>query len=290
MSNKREVKLKELQKKISVLRDKKAALDTEARKWSRKRDVLNERVKNLSDEIKKIRNKRDNLNQKVQNFKDIRERSQDEINQKIQEIQKLNQKIEPLLQKRPRKSLSNLKEEIQDKEWKIQTTSMSLEREKELVNQVQQLASKMHVHQKLKKLYRKKRGLQDELDTLKTQNNLIHNRLLETAKKSQEYHQEMLKKIDEIKGLSTESDEMHQKFVQSKQKLDLVRGEIAKVLGGIQKLRRKVREDEKERKRKKEEALRKEIGDKAREKLSKGGKLTFGEFKVLVEGEEGKQD
>lgn len=279
MTNEKTGRLGKLNQKISDLKDKKAALDAKARKWSKRRDELNERVKNLGAEIKKLRDKRDRLNQKVQDLKETREKTKGEIKKKIREIRKLNQRIEPLTQKKSSKPLPALQEEVQEKEWRIQTTSMSLQEEKRMVNQVQQLGKQIDLHKKLNTLYQKKRKLQSELEDIKTQNRLSHKKMMKKAERSQEFHQKMIKKIEKSEKLATKADQMHQRFMEAKKTVTPVQKEIAKVSDQIEQLKAE-----------RQKTLKREIGEKAREKLGQGERLTFEEFKILVEGEDEKQN
>ncbi|MFW6117182.1 MAG: coiled-coil protein [Thermoproteota archaeon] len=289
MSNNEHQGLEELQQSLSALNERKANLVTEARKWSKKRDKLNNVVKNLGEEIKQLKKRRDQLNQKVQEFKDHREKSKERISVKIQEIQDLNQKIKTLTPKKPSKPLATLQKEIQEKEWQIQTTSTSLEEERILVNQVRELTSQVELHKRLRRLYQKRRELQTGLDAAKIQNNLSHKKLLKTAQRSQGIHQKMVNKIEEVKCLAKKADRMHQRFVEIQQGLNSVQEEKAEVSGQIVKLKKEIQKKERKEKEKKERALREKIGEEAREKMNQGGRLTFGEFKILID-EEGKQD
>ena len=195
----------------------------------------------------------------------------------------MSQKTKALTNKKPCKSLQTLQKELESTEWKIQTTSLSLPEEKELVEKVKRLEIQLRVHKRLRQLKQDMLDLQAEVKALETKNNRCHEKLTKTAQKSQEIHEQMLEKIGKAKELKTEADSLHQKFLQARERAKAVHGEVVGILDEVKPLREAVRREEEQEKRKNEEALRKKLEKQAREKLKRGEKLTWEEFQILAE-------
>lgn len=276
-------KIRELDQKLSRLREQQHKLDIEARKWASKRGKVNEQIKNLRAEILELKNKRDGLNENVKELKKLREQTRTEIHEKIEEMKKLDQEIKVLNKKRPSRSPQVLKKESEGIEWKIQTTPLSLEEEKELVERVKKLEIQLNVHRKIEQFYQKTFELRTELKALETKRKLCHEKLTENAQRSQEFHERMLEEIEKVKELRIKANELHEEFVQARERARLIQKEIMGVLSQIKMLQGEVHKEEEKEKRKSENAIRKKFEKQAREKLKRGEKLTWEEFRILAE-------
>jgi uncharacterized coiled-coil DUF342 family protein len=158
-----------------------------------------------------------------------------------------------------------------------------LQEEKELVERVKNAEVQLAKHRKIENRYQQIRELKTELNTLKTQEKQCHEELTKSARKSQQTHEKMLRKIDEAKKLSSEADSVHNLFLQKREEAKPLREEISKILNEIRQLRNQVKEEEKLEKEKNEETLREKLEKQAKEKLERGEKLTWEEFQLLAE-------
>ena len=149
-------KIEELTEKLSALRNQKNTLEAEAKNYAEKRDKLNQELKSLRDEISRLKNTRDEINAKVKELKQQRNQIKMEIAQKFAELKSLRKELEPLVKKKPSRSLKVLEKEVESLEWKIQTTPLSLQEEKKLVEQVKELESQISVHKKIGQLNQKR--------------------------------------------------------------------------------------------------------------------------------------
>ena len=202
----------------------------------------------------------------------------------------MNQRTKALTNKRPSKSLHTLQKELEDIEWKIQTTSLSLQEEKELVEDVKRLETQLRVHKRLRQLKQDVFELHAAAKALETKNQRCHEKLTEAAQKSQKLHEKMLEKIDKAKELKAEADSLHKSFLQTREKAKTVHGKVTEILNELKLLKETVRRKEESEKKKNEEVLRKKLEKRAREKLKRGEKLTWEEFQILAEKGIGTQD
>jgi len=283
MSEALEQQIEELYQKLHFLRAEKDSLNKKARMWAEKRDRIHEKIRNLRLQIQSLKQKRDVLNKEVKRLKSLRDAGLSKRNEIFEEIKNLRrEKIEAEAEKPP-KSQSYLESKVKKIEWKIQTEPLPLDVEKQLINRIKTLESQMEVYRRIENIRNKIAELKREADRLKTETLNYRSRIMETAAQSQELHRKMLKKIEEAKMLRTEANEMHQRYLENKEKTKALRLEIKKILAEIQSLRKHLEEKEEKERRRKQADLQKKTEEKALEKLERGEKLTFDEFKILLE-------
>lgn len=291
MSNDEKIQeIGELQNKASALEEQIHKVSTEARSYAGKRDKLNGFIRNLQVEIQKLRSRRDQLNAKVKELKQKREESKAETHEKTNEIQKLNQQVKVVKRRRPSRKLGILQKELEETEWEIQTTHLTLQEEKELVEHVRRLEDQISIHRKFQTLHQKILELQNELGHIRARNKNCHERLIETAQRSQETHKKMIEKIVKMKEYVTEADRLQQSFRQIQEKKIRMQLEVTKILDKIRLLKGEIRKEEEKAKEENEAALKRELKEKAREKLTRGEKLSWQEFQLLAEKGKATQD
>jgi uncharacterized coiled-coil DUF342 family protein len=283
LEQQRPQRIEELTRKLSILEEQREKLNAEARGRAEKRDELNGQFKTLRSEISEFKSERDRLNEKVKELKQQRDKAKAELHSKIEEIKELNIEIRAVMKKRPSKSLKTLQEEIKNIEWKIQTSSLDLRDEKELVERVKQLEIQLNIHKKIDQLNRKILELRTEAKALEINAKHYHENLTENAQKSQQIHAKMLEKTEESKKLKTEADSMHKLFLQAREKAKPIQEEFLAISNQIRMLNAEIQREEDEKKKQNEDALRERLENQAREKLKRGEKLTWEEFQLLAE-------
>jgi uncharacterized coiled-coil DUF342 family protein len=280
----KEEQIKAVAQKLSELRNLRDQADAEARGLADKRDKSNEQSRNFRIETSELRSKRDRLNEEVKDLKLQRSEFKERVPQKIEEIKKLKQERRELTSKKPSRNRESLRREVEGIDWKIQTTPLNMQEEKELVKQVKQLETQLNVYRKLESLNQKIGALQAEITDLETRSKLCHEKLTEIAHESQELHHGMLEKIDELKELKAEADNQHKLFLQAREKARAIQKEIAKATTQMKQLQDEFRAGENQEKKHREDALRKKLEEQIREKLKRGEKLSWEEFQLFAEG------
>ena len=116
-------------------------------------------------------------------------------------------------------------------------------------------------------------------------NNLspLYEALKAAAQRSQEFHKEMIIKIEDSKKLRAEANRLHQLFLEAKEKATSIKAEIIQVSNGLRRIKGEIREEEDQKRKQSEESLREKLQAAAKEKLKRGEKLTWDEFKLLNE-------
>lgn len=279
-----------INQQIAALKEQAYTANAETKTYAEKRDKLNEQNKKIRQEIHTLTDERDSLNEKVKTLKQQRDEARTKIHANIEELKAIRQKLTELKTKIPRQSHQELQREFADIEWKIQTTSLDLQEEKELIETVKQLETQLKVYKKIEQQHQKITELQKELDALKTKADASHQELADVAQKSQEIHTKIIAKIAESKKVQSEADELHAAYLQEREKTAPLRAEIKKLMEQKAKLQSAAREEDERNKKTAEQALKEKLGSQAKEKLQRGEKLSWDEFQLLSEDDDQTQD
>jgi len=283
-------KIAELDKKLSELFEERNKLNSEAIELAEKRNKLNDRFNTLRTEALELKNERDRTNENVKWLKQKRSGLNAKTHEKIEEVKKLRQQNKETFQRTSFAEVTAIQKEIDDIEWKIQTTSMNLKQERAHIERVRELQLQLNAFKKLEKLRKRISELQTEIDSLENEGKQSHEKLTQLAQKSQEIHEKMIAKVADSKKTKAEADSLHQLFVQTKEKARPIQDEIASIIMKLRQHKAEVREKEEERKKKSEETFREKLESQAKEKRKRGEKLTWEEFQILAEKEMGEQD
>ncbi|MEM2110416.1 MAG: hypothetical protein QXX08_00870 [Candidatus Bathyarchaeia archaeon] len=276
-------RVEELYQELHLLKAERSRQNKESLQWAEKRNILHEKIKKLRTEAKNLKEKRDALNDEVQHLKSLRERIRKEHYEKTDNLQRLRQKMRETQTKTLRRNAQSLEKEIEMIEWRIQTNSLSLDEEKKLVEQVKNLEKQLEFYRNTKNKKNEVQALEDEVKRLKVKISSYRDKIAELAVQSQKFHLKMLEYYEEMKELKAEADTMHKKYLESREKAQMFHSRYKEVLNQISSLKKAIREKEGEERAKKIADLRILLEKEALDKLKRGEKLTFEEFKILAE-------
>lgn len=279
----KESEIDRINRQLSALREQTNSANADIRIQVQKRDNLNDKFKNLRQEINAFKNERDALNEKVKMLKQQREKTRAKIRTYIEEIKNNRQKIEELKKKTARENYRILQKEFDDIEWKIQTTSLDMKEEKRLVERVKQLETRLSVYRKIDHHIKKISELQKKLELFETNADATHKELTEIAERSQSTHAKMVAKIAESKNIKAEADKLHSTYIQEKEHAKPLSEKIKNLTEQKRKLQAAIRVEDEKRKKSVEQALKEKLGSQAKDKLQRGEKLSWEEFKLLAD-------
>jgi uncharacterized coiled-coil DUF342 family protein len=283
MSDSPEQKIKALNQELTPLKEERNKLNDEAKKWAKKRDTLHEKTRNLRKDANSIKEKRDTLNEKVQELKNLRSQVTTRRKEKFDKISALREKIRTLNEKIPSGNLRRIQREIEDIDWKIQTNSLPVKEEQELVNRVRELESLLIDQKKIGKVKDELFKLRAEEQKYGTEARTIHDKLSELAEQSQKYHAQMIGVLEKARELHGEADEAHKKFVEAKEEAQKLHQKFVEVLGEIKRIERDLKETADKKQAERQSELKGELEKRALEKMKRGEKLMWEEFQVLAE-------
>ncbi len=178
-----------------------------------------------------------------------------------------------------------MQKEFNDLEWKIQTTTLELDEEKQLVEQVKLIGTQLNKYKKIDKQKMIVFKIQSEINELEKITEITHKELTEIAKKSQETHKAMSLNIDELNNIKDKADQLHFAYLKEKNEQKPLQDEIKKLVDKKNTLRKIIKEQDENRKRETEKKLKEKIKSEAQIKLKNGKKLSLEEFKILNESD-----
>jgi len=283
MSEALEQKVEALYRQLHTLREERDKLNSKAKIWAERRNRTHEEIRNVTSQIRDLRQRRNVLNEEVKKLKVLREATLRKRKEILEEIRRLREERIRMNAERPPRSRSYLEREIQKIEWKIQTEPLPLDMERRLVDQVRALEAQMEFYRRVEAIKGKIMDLRREAEGLKVDYANYRSKISEIAAQSQEYHLKMLKKIEAAKELKAKADEMHQRYLENREKARQINLEMKKILDEIRSIQSLIKAEEDKEKRKKESDLKRQMEENALKKLKQGEKLTFDEFKILLE-------
>lgn len=283
MSNETAEKIRQLTRQLESSREQRAIFNKEAKEWAQKRDTVHKQIKDLKLEAANLKDRRDAINTKVKILKTQRNQKRSLVKHSIEEIKQLKEKLERLYSKKPRQSANSIKLEKEKIEWYIQTTSLTLQEEKPLVEKASQLEKQLSVHMQIDGVKEKITKLNKRITTMSEEAKNLHTQISELATQSQELHRKMVETLEKAKALRPEADGHHKKLVQNKQRAQKFHDEIVAFAKEIKAVEEALAEDKEKAKMQRQEEIRKKLKREASEKLKQGKKLEFEEFKLLAE-------
>jgi uncharacterized coiled-coil DUF342 family protein len=272
-----------LNEKLSAIRGERTKLEDESYELAEKRDKLHVLAKNLRDEVATLRNQRNEINDRVAEMKQHRNNVITEVRLKTEETKKIREEHRLLSKKKPPRSHEDLQKEVESIDWQIQTSSLTVQEDRELVGKVKQLEKQLIIHRKLEQLLARIAQLQSEVKMMKSESQQLHLQLTNKAQTSQEIHTEMLQKADEWRTQRTKADDLHAEYILAKQKTKTIRDNENALLTEIRNLKTEIDDEVKKEKEQGDNVIRETLEKQAKEKLKRGGKLSWEEFQLLAE-------
>lgn len=312
MSNEQQktVKIEDIHQQIEKLREQANTANAQIQNHIDQRNQLNELVKKTHQEISELKTERDSLNEKVKLLKQQRDSVRTKATPIIEQINTRKEKITEYKKKIPRESQQDLQQELEAIEWKIQTTSLDLQEEKRLIENVKQLETLLSSYKKIDAQNKKIKDLITQVKTIEDEADIFHNELTELAKKSQDLHAKMIEKVNAVKISRAQADGLHQAYIKTKEDIVQMYVKIAELTGQLRGLRTAMYEEEKLRRmaaqlayrerekvfkekesvakeqqqvvKEKQQAIKEKLEAEAKEKLKKGEKLSWNEFQLAL--------
>jgi len=255
-------------------------LNEKTREWVEKRDALNAQVRSLVDEAAKHREVRDRLNQEVRTAKDERDKWNkvvNELNEKVNKVKKDNiPKSGP--------PVAKLKKDLKALEFKQMTSSLSKEKEQELIEQIADLASQIKEREKVFDSNEDVKEAITELRKAKEQAETHHRNVAECAEKAQAEHDAMIALYEQADALRRDADAAQESFIANKVNADEEHRkhiENIRQVHDYDKIITGMRQKAKKAKKKEDESSAKEEAEKIFEKFKAGEKLSTDDLMAL---------
>lgn len=290
----------------------------EVNKHRSRRDELKEEINRIREAAFKEKDLRDNINAEVAKLKEDRTAASAQIaelkvkrNESWDQVKKIRDSLKAIIalqreKKQQLKSVYPKLKRLEELDWTVMTTTMSFEKEQELMDEIDKLIDEVAVYKPLLDLgavnlnFEEAKAKIDEFKELAQQyhelmiqtvadGEKIHERIIELVKQSDKHHEAMQQIFAQIEDIQKEEEVAHQAMVENIKELELLekgKQEIFKEIRAIEKQLSYFKMKEAQKKQvEQEEKLAKIRDKKTQEALAKyesGKKLTMDEFSLLL--------
>jgi uncharacterized coiled-coil DUF342 family protein len=258
-----------------------------------KRNSLNEQVKELIRTAKEEREKRDMCNKAISDIKERKLLIIKEIEGFEEQANRLDQQLNTIQEKkvqtkrRPEFSAKKIRHNIQELEWKIQTTSnLSISEEREIVDQIARLEQKFRDVHETDVVARDLRTIISRIHVLRGRIKGSDNELRSRARESRFHHKTMIQAFKNADVLRKQADELHAQFLDAKEHANTIHNEYLSYIREINRIRQDINKNKQMFKAQQDAQRREKIEEKtegAKKKFEEGRKLSFEEFRALID-------
>lgn len=275
-------KITELDHELAPLKEQRDKLNSDAQQWMDRRDKIREQVKKLRTEILDLKQQRDKTNRQVKDLKIMRDHIVSERQEKLAKVVEFKRKVASIKQIPP-KAIQNIQNEIQNLDWRIQTSSLTLPQEKRIIEQIAELEKQLTAYKETESMWTAIKTLQHQLRNMRTQEKEAHRQIAQLAEQSRQIHQTMSEKGADIPKLKADAEEAHKKYIETGRQAQKIHQQCVPIIAQIHALVLQIRTEEEKKKTRRQTELVQELEKKALEKMKRGEKLTWDEFKILAE-------
>lgn len=258
-----------------------------------KRNLLNEQVKELIKTAKEERDKRDKCNEAISNIKQSKTLLLKEIDGFNEQAKRFDlqlkgkQEKNPQVKRRSEHSAKKIRHDIQELEWKIQTTSnISISEEREIVERIARLEQKFRDVRETDVLARDLKTIENRINMLKGKFRSLDNELRSQARESRFHHKTMIQAFKNADILRKQADELHAQFLEAKEHANDIHNEYLSYIREINRIRLDVNKNKQKSKAEQDAQRREKLKEKtedAKKKFEEGRKLSFEEFRTLID-------
>lgn len=272
--------LYEAAKRLQMERD---SLNEKARKLRNERDKLNEEVRELIDQANEYRAQRDKLNAQIKAQKMRRSEATEAAKLTRQKMNEMGLDMKKMPKIR---SEEEIREDLQRVEWVIQTSVLSIPRERKLVEKADKLRKELTEANELREKLRAVGDRRVEVDALRISSSKIHAKIMSLSKESQVNHQKMIELLEQAKPKRKEADSHHHKMLEVIKEADARHADLMGVRQNLAKMAEKERGLEAKKEERRSFATEKKLKKRAEaalEKFRAGEKVELDELMLLKE-------
>ena len=213
------VKLGKLEETINHLKKQRNDFNQSTKDSLSSRNEINKEIHELLEKAKEFTSKRDELNTQVKQLKKKRKELQESLQtdkKSLDEIVEKEQALDKSDIRKKRKQMLNLSGKIDSLEWKLQTSVLKPDEEKEMIqileklsDNLNRLAEEVHITTHQTELWKKISASQRQI-------NQLHTQIVDSAKESQIYHNLMNQHFHQINALRKRANDFHKEFLNNK--------------------------------------------------------------------------
>lgn len=249
----------------------------------KKSDII-DRLRSLREAALNHKNMRDEKNKLIAEKKQLRDQLHKEKNELSQKIKDLISKKREILSSM-RESEPDLLRQLKEIDWKYQTTPLSLEEERRLLQRRSELEKKLMIFKRAREIDQEINSLKTSSEELRTKADLVHKEILSLAEESKVHHESMIKSLEECKPLSAELEQVKVEIASIKTAIESSKKELSELVSKYKEIRESVMKQKIEMLAEQTRQIitkRSELAERAAEKIKNGERLTFEEFAAML--------
>ncbi|MHA2233139.1 MAG: coiled-coil protein, partial [Candidatus Hodarchaeales archaeon] len=256
---------------------------------AQERNTLNKEVQELIATAKAERENRDAKNQSIAELKKQRDaelKKVEEIQLQIDEQRSKLRDSDEATSQRGGPSARALEREIRELDWKLQTTRMKLDEERSIVDQISHLEEQLSKVREIEGLSKGMKDLRRGMRQARGSFRAINSELRGCSRESRQHHKNMIQNFKSADAKRKDADIVHNNFLSIKEQADEAHKEYISLVKEIRSLNQTIMRSRAETFEKERKAAKARIAEQAEESLSKfreGKKLSFDEFRTLVD-------
>ncbi|MBC7113513.1 MAG: hypothetical protein H5T34_05820 [Candidatus Methanomethyliales bacterium] len=276
--------LGDLSRQMKLIRDSIELNYKKLEELRRKKSDIIEKLKSLREAALNHKNMRDEKNKLIAEKKQLRDQLHKEKNELSQKIKDLISKKRELLSSL-RENESDLLRQLKEIDWKYQTTPLSLEEERRLLQRRSELEKKLMIFKRAREIDQEINSLKTSSEDLRAKADLVHKEILSLAEESKVHHESMIKSLEECKPLSAELEQIKVEIASIKGTIESSKKELLELESKYKEVRESVMKQKIEMLAEQTRQIitkRSELAERAAEKIKNGERLTFEEFAAML--------
>jgi len=274
--------VKDLEIQQTTLSEVMVQITLDCEHWVAKRNQLNQQCKTLRQEIHSYKTLRNQINDQIKQLKTLRTQYKEQL-YTIQQQYQTQEQILATQQQKVTSSPSEVQQEIQRLEWNIQTSPYSASQERAIINRITALEQEARFHHTITCHIERQKQQKQMITQLTTQITEIHAKIQHLAQNSQNNHNLMLTKINQLKQTQEAADHAHQTVLTHRTNLQKHHAQSTALDDEIHLLIQKIDQNRHDDVNTSLHTHLTSKGSEAKKKIKAQKKISFNEFKVLKE-------
>ncbi len=274
--------LEAVETQVTALRDAVRAADAAVEQWAASRDALNEKGRRLRDDIQRLKAQRDRIHDQIQALKADRDTLRLGLRDERQQYQAAMDQLRALPPP-PRRSADEVQQHIDQLDWEIQTQSLTPAQEARFIAQIRALELDAIIHRDRSRVHRTLQELRQAMAAAEDRIAAVTEQIHALAAEAQEHHLQMVATTEAFRAVRAEADDAHRRFRDCLADAKAHRATYAACLQQRREVVASLRRAEAARRQQAADANAEAQRKTAADKLKDRKKLSFEEFKALVD-------
>lgn len=260
----------------------------EGRRSADSRDAYHSKMKDARATIAELRQKRQELSQQIDEAIAASQALRRSVRERIQEAENVRSILKST--KVGYYTADKLERKIAKVEWKIQTGLIDPKEERRLFEEISRMERMLEETKVKRGTLRRLRGLSDQIDETKNALKKNSDKIESLMRKRPALTRQIRDLAREYRKLRKLGDESHEKFVRARVLQRGIEDKRILVISRLKALGYKERTARQTAVKRREQALKQRIVATAAEKMKKGEKLSFEEFRILMEQDQAEEE